>query len=787
MYLRILKKDIKRKKTMNIILLLFVVLSAMFASSSVNNIISVVNGLDYYFEKANMSDYYYLATETNGVSSLDEIISNEPSVTDYRRENILLCSTDNLRKGNKKLVDISKTAVVMSIDNAQINYFDSNNNIIEEVEKGKIYLSGGVMLNADLEIGDKFSLKIGDTSVELEYAGFAKDAFLGSEFMNNPRFIINQSDYEKLCTDESIESYKSDIFYVNTTDVKTLEAAAADDNSIYFDGDRDTIKTTYMINMLVAGMLLIVSVCLILISFVVLRFTIGFTLSEEFREIGVMKAVGITNNSIRGLYLVKYFGISVVGAVIGYFAGIPFGNMMLESVSKTMVLGNENSVIIGALCSVAVILIIMLFCFGCTRKIKKMSPMAAVRSGQTGERFNRKSIMSLGKSKLQPTSFLAINDTLSSPKQYGIIMAVFTICILLIMILANTANTLNSDKLISFFGMTESDVYLCETTGLTETGTGAKSIHDITNEVKEKLESNDIPARVHMESFYKFPVEFNGEKMSVMFQYCEDTKASDYTYSKGTAPQYENEIAVAEPIAKKLGVDIGDTVKMTVNEKENDYIVTAVFQSMCEMGEVGRLSEKTDVSGCFISGFLAYQIDFEDNPSDEVINERIEKIRDIYDNKNVFDSEGYVKYATGASEVVSGIKNIVCILTIIIIAMITVLMERSFITKEKSEIALMKAVGFRNSSVIAQHTLRFVLVSIVSALLAAALCAPLTKLSIDPIFAIMGAVSGIKYEIKPLEIFILYPVMIIFVTIISASLTALYTRTIKASDTANIE
>ena len=65
--------------------------------------------------------------------------------------------------------------------------------------------------------------------------------------------------------------------------------------------------------------------------------------------------------------------------------------------------------------------------------------------------------------------------------------------------------------------------------------------------------------------------------------------------------------------------------------------------------------------------------------------------------------------------------------------------------------------------------------------------APLTKLSIDPIFAIMGAVSGIKYEIKPLEIFILYPVMIIFVTIISASLTALYTRTIKASDTANIE
>ena len=39
MFWRILKKDLKRKKTMNIILLLFVVLCSMFAAASVNNII----------------------------------------------------------------------------------------------------------------------------------------------------------------------------------------------------------------------------------------------------------------------------------------------------------------------------------------------------------------------------------------------------------------------------------------------------------------------------------------------------------------------------------------------------------------------------------------------------------------------------------------------------------------------------------------------------------------------------------------------------------------------------
>ena len=36
MFLRILKKDLKRKKTMNCILLIFVLISAMFAASSMD-------------------------------------------------------------------------------------------------------------------------------------------------------------------------------------------------------------------------------------------------------------------------------------------------------------------------------------------------------------------------------------------------------------------------------------------------------------------------------------------------------------------------------------------------------------------------------------------------------------------------------------------------------------------------------------------------------------------------------------------------------------------------------
>ena len=57
MFLNILKKDLKRKKTMNVILLVFIILATMFISSSVNNIISVTTALDDYLDMADAPDY----------------------------------------------------------------------------------------------------------------------------------------------------------------------------------------------------------------------------------------------------------------------------------------------------------------------------------------------------------------------------------------------------------------------------------------------------------------------------------------------------------------------------------------------------------------------------------------------------------------------------------------------------------------------------------------------------------------------------------------------------------
>ena len=57
MFFDILKRDLKRKKTMNVIILLFVILSVMFSSSSVMNLTAVTGSLDSFFDKAGVGDY----------------------------------------------------------------------------------------------------------------------------------------------------------------------------------------------------------------------------------------------------------------------------------------------------------------------------------------------------------------------------------------------------------------------------------------------------------------------------------------------------------------------------------------------------------------------------------------------------------------------------------------------------------------------------------------------------------------------------------------------------------
>lgn len=790
MYLRILKKDLNRKRAMNIIVLLFIILATLFVSSSVNNIITVVNAVDSFFEKAGIRDYFVATMDKVVTSPIEEVLDDIEVVDSYGIEHILYMSSDNIFYNGEQLEVFNSSTVLLSFEDAELTYFDSDNKALEGVETGKVYVSGKKIWSA-VEPGDILEIRIGDVSETFEVAGSIKDAALGSDMMGMTRFIISESDFEKYASDEEIvQYYGGSLCYISTGDTRELEKQLSlTDNNIVFLGGSEMLKMTYVMDMIIAGVLLVVSVCLILIAFVVLRFTISFVLAEEYREIGVMKAIGIGSVKIRGLYMVKYFVLALGGAILGFMASIPFGKMLLDSVSQTMVMETEGGPAINLLCAVGVVAVTLFFCFRCTRRVDRFTPVDAIRGGATGERFQRKGVLRLHRSRVRPAVFLAANDVLSSPGRFATVTLTFTLCLLLVLILVNTVNTLKSSGLVTAFALTESDVYLDDSgrlmTFLTENG---KVLYEEELEkMEETLAENGMPAICSGEIMLTVTLIYGDNICKSRGMQGIGTTADQYLYYEGTPPQNAREIAITKFIAEKLGAGIGDRVTVRQLEGEEEYMITALFQSMNNMGEGVRFHESCEISFIQSSGFFPFQINFTDQPDREETIRRIEKIKEIYNVDTVYDAGEYVDAVIGASDILDNVRELVLMVIMIIIMLVTVLMERSFIARERGEIAILKAMGIGNGTIVWQHVLRFVIVSVASTAIALVLIVPATVLSVNPIFNMMGASYGVEYEIVPMEVYLTYPLIVLSVTVVSAFFTTFYTRTISASESAGIE
>ncbi len=787
MYLNILKKDLKRKKAMNIILLLFIILATMFVSSSVNNIINVTAALDSYFETANVPDYVIMTMNKSLAVDIDETMSGASAVDHYSVENVLYLPEENFIFEDEDIV-VSGNQVIHS--DIRLNYFLSDGSILETVRPGEFYMTEGKADALGLDVGDKLTIDLDGTTHEFVFAGKIKDALLGSNTSNFTRYIISEEDFERLLSIEGSEFYECSFVYIYSSDMEAVlsQIKPLVDNSAS-TLDRAMMEFMYIFDMVLVGILLVVSVILILIAFVVLRFTITFTLSEEFREIGVMKAIGISNFKIRGFYIVKYAALSVIGACIGLVLSFPFGEMLMSVSSQSIIMGNQSPILVNILCAVLVIAVILLFCYGCTGKVKEMSPIDAIRNGQTGERFRKKSVMSLGKSKFPATSFLALNDIASSPKRYSIITLTFFLCLSLMLTLSALVSTMNSGSLATAFGWADCDIYLdSKIYEECMREDGHEKLENHLEEMEQSLAENGIPAICYKEGMFSLPVVFGENESNIRIYHGTGTTMDMYEYTEGTAPQNTDEIAITRISADELGAAIGDVITIRTVDGDKEYMITAYFQSMNSYGTGIRLHSEEDINYIQLIGCANTQITFTDYPDSKEIEQRMEEIRRIFPEYEEIETCAEVTAdMLGVTETMAAIKSLIVILTIVLAALITVLMERSFIAKEEGEIALMKAVGMCNGKIYAYHTLRFLFVGMIAVIIGEILAMPLTHLCIDPVFKMMGMEIAVDYVINPVEMYLVFPLVILVTTTISAFLTSLYTRKIKSSDTANIE
>ncbi len=787
MYRNMLKRDLKRKKIMNLILLLFTIMASMFVSSGLGNAVNIMSGTEKYFDLAGIGNYNVVTK--NGDSGVKEILSNSSYVKDYKADDGYWFPVSSIKIGNKKiLANAFESAVFFQkLYDDGGTFFKMDNSELYSVNCGEVYITESALKKTGAKPGDELSFEYGGLKKIYRIAGGMKDAFLGSEMMGSIRLVFNETDFAEFGKDK-YNSCKGTVFYIDTANEEKLSVELSECTGIILTKNRSSIKKAYVMDMFVAVVVLVLSACLCVVSFVLLKFVILFTINDDFREIGVMKAIGIRNIKIRSLYMSKYFVIALAGGIIGFAAGIPFEKILIKVVSSKMVLKNNYGILFNITGSLTVIIVMSLSAFLCTGKVRKMSPVDAIRNGSTGERYVKKTKYLIRKSRFNNSFSMAVNDILSTPKRYITIIVSFFLCSLMVCGLTEITDTMKSDRLINKF-VSRSDAYITSGTFRDAelfSNDGNKVLEERLEKIEDDLNSLGMSGNAMVEVMYKFKTEFNSQSYSLIYQQNKETNADEYVYTKGSAPQNENEIAITPQVSKQTGAKIGDVFTVNFGNEKRECMIVGYFQTLIQLGSIVRLHEDAPVDMKYASTIMGFQINFDDNPSPAETNRRIGILKEYYNTDDILNSAGYCANCIGVLDMLETVRKLLFIIACVVAALVTVLMEYSFISAESSQIAILKATGFKNSSIVKWQVNRFMIIVLISEFLTVVFTHPVTKLWADVIWSIMGT-SDVDYYFDPVSLMLIYPGIILLITFVSAFLTAGVSGKIKCNEVRNVE
>lgn len=780
MLFKMLTKELMRRKTMNLIILIFVIMASMFAGAGASNILSVFGGLDRFLDKAGAGDIILLYNGRHSPDEIRDLVYENNTVTGLRLEEFFSYK-NSVREGNRLITD---KAVPLFVDFSRRGekIYDRDDNEITDVKEGHIWLNVSYMDMNDLIPGDVITIDIDGATIDLVIDGVMKDAaFPNSEMIGATRFLLNENDFAKI---SSYPMFKdSDIYgilgFVNTEDPDSAAKTLSGFGGVTIS--RKQMPIFYLMDFISVFLMILFSLALVAVSSVTIHFSVNFSFEEDFREIGILKAIGLENRKIRKLNTFKYMAVAAVGSIIGFFLSIPFARAVLISTEQKMILVNDGSFVPNLLGCLFVAVLITANAWISTGKVKKFSPIDAIRYGAAGERFTGKKGIRIPGCDIPSPLYLALNDILSSPTRYIGIFLAFFLCALTLLSLDNAVSTLKSGMFTEML-YAKSDI-TCTCYADLFYDYSEEQVISWLKKYEEKLSSEGMPCSVFSDAAQFAPYEIKGEQLSFVTVKFLNAPDDIHDYTEGEAPKNASEVAVSSGISTKYGLQIGDTIRADLGDGYSNKIITGIYESFTNAGETVRVSSDSCFKGYPDEDLC---IRFWDEPSVSELRNRCERIsRDPFFVKLGLSDE-ITEETLGVSGPINAIRNIMVVIMLLLDLMISVLMEKTFINSEKNEIALLKAVGFKESSLIIWHILRFSIVILLAMLVAAVVSGPLTLLVSKPVFLGLG-IHKISSKCNYLNILLAYPAVVLFISAVSVYFTSGGIKRIKCSDANNIE
>lgn len=497
-----------------------------------------------------------------------------------------------------------------------------------------------------------------------------------------------------------------------------------------------------------AAVIMLISLLLIAIAALCLRFTLTATIEEDYREIGVMKAIGISSRDIRSLYMVKYVLLAVLASLSGWLISRLLGHLFTQNIALYMGLAPASvwNHIVPALGALLVGSAVVLYCRFVLRRFGRISAVEALREGvlQTGERGRqafRLSRSSLGNVNL----FLGIKAVFSRFSMYGVLCFVFTLCAFLMIVPFNFLNTIQSPDFVSYMGAGRSDIRI----DLQQGEEMEQRFNQIDGYLRQDADVTKYASFVTA-AYQAENAEGTYENIKVELG---DFSVFPLQYVNGTAPATEDEIALSTMNAQDLGKSVGDTLTVLAGEQERTLTVTGVYQDVTNGGKTakGLLPYAPDQ-------ILWYVVNLE--VADGVsVPDKIEEYHAAFSAVKITDMDDYVSQTLGGLIDQLSLSVVLAYgLGIAISILITAMFFHMLIAKEGAQIAIMRSLGLTAADLRVQYITRAMLVLLIGVVLGTAAAVTLGQ---GLAGALIPGISSMHFIIHPLASFIVSPLLLV--------------------------
>lgn len=763
---KIIKNDLTRNKTGNIAFLLFMFLATALISVSVLIVSELLFSISGMYEKSAPPHFAQIHLgEVTDTKNLSEFMQNYEGLTDWQTQTLINLYGDGITViTENETIDMSDCRLDISLvtQNKYFDYLLDDDGNIAEVQPGEIGFPVILLDKYPVKIGDHVNIELNGVSKDFVVGKYIHDGAMNSSFASSTRILVTKEDFE--------------VFHGSANTIETLIEARFTDTALASgfqtayenaglpqNGQAITYAAIFLLSamtdIMIAFILVFTGIILIWIASFCVKYTIMATMEEEISEIGTMKAIGLSHKDIRSIYLGKYVFLLAIGSILGYLFACLTSNIFTEHIVRTFV-KQELSIGIRLLPIIACLLVLLITTLYCIKVLNKMKKVTIVNALVTGEGFakrKRKVKIKLWNSHTKDINFtLSIKEAFHHFREYALVFFVVLLATMIMEIPMNLVSTFSSEKYMPYLGRAMTDVVLDF-----QIGEDGKTKYD---KVMELLNKDPEIKDVKVYENKRIAVE-NGEENYNLRVECGVGSGQGIHYIEGKAPESEGEIALSYNNSKQLEKKVGDIITVANTNGARKFVVCGIYQDITSGGltakSIGSVSDEEPeqyMMGIELLEGVDPKAKAEAYRSELGFGYEVEPVKEF-----VTQIFGSVMGQLGLA------SKLIALFGMIIIILVIVLFLKLRMVKDVAETAGLKAIGFTNTDIRLQYLYKIGSVSLIAVILGTIAFKPIGEAVVGGAFQMAGIgivkmtfLSNIivSYVLMPIAILIVVAIMV---------------------------